>query len=211
MCVLRGNDYEEPDDVLLPDLADAIFYMDFSGIFDSGVTPKIMERQRKAEAMFRPEGVCLDFGTGEHCYLAFERSGSMSRQARLSFIRADLYVTVLRRIMMDLEMGDCQLSKLYAYNGLMLSSGVRVDGVDIDRPHRVIVIDNPNIIEGLNRQFRQITKNKPYQPTAARDRPYRCRWNFYPNRAAPSKTNQVLQVGSPHLGDLLVGRGLLSG
>ena len=143
MCVLRGNDYEEPDDVLLPDLADAIFYMDFSGIFDRGVTPKILERQRKAEAMFRPEGVCLDFGTGEHRYLAFERSGSMSRQARLSFIRADLYDTIRRRIMMDLEVGDCQLSKLYAYNGLMLSSGVRMDGIDIDRPHRVIVIDNP--------------------------------------------------------------------
>ena len=111
MCVLRGNDYQEPDDALIPDLADAIFYMDFSGIFDRGMTPKILERQQKAEAMFRPEGVCLDFGAGEHRYLAFERSGSMSRQARLSFIRADIYDTVRRQIMMDLEVGDCQLSK----------------------------------------------------------------------------------------------------
>ena len=43
----------------------------------------------------------------------------------------------------------CQLSKLYAYNGLMLSSGTRIDGVDIDRPHRVIVVDNPTRTEHL--------------------------------------------------------------
>jgi ribosomal protein S8 len=44
---------------------------------------------------------------------------------------------------MDMTIGDCQLSKLYAYNGLMLSSGVRLDGINIDKPHRVIVVDNP--------------------------------------------------------------------
>lgn len=36
--------------------------------------------------------------------------------------------------MMDMTIGDCQLSKLYAYNGLMLSSGIRIDGIGIDRP-----------------------------------------------------------------------------
>ena len=25
----------------------------------------------------------------------------------------------------------------------MLSSGIRIDGIDIDRPHRVVVVDNP--------------------------------------------------------------------
>ncbi len=67
----------------------------------------------------------------------------MSRQARLFFIREDFYDAVRRRIMMDMTIGDCQLSKLYAYNGLMLSSGIRIDGIGIDRPHRVVVVDNP--------------------------------------------------------------------
>ena len=49
--------------------------------------------------------------------------------------------------MMDMTIGDCQLSKLYAYNGLMLSSGIRIDGIGIDRPHRVVVIDNPTRTE----------------------------------------------------------------
>ena len=93
-----------------------------------------------------PEGVQLDLGSGMHRYLAFERSGSMSRQSKLSFLRTDVYDQVRRRIQMDMTIGDCQLSKLYAYNGLMLSSGTRLDGIDIDKPHRVIVVDNPVVM-----------------------------------------------------------------
>ena len=143
MCVLRGDDFTEPDDgALITDLSDVVFYMNFDRVFDRSTSPKHLECQRKAEDMFRPGGVRLDFGAGPHSYVAFERSGSMSRQGKLSFIRADLYEPVRRRIMMDMTIRDCQLSKLYAYNGLMLSSGVRIEGVDIDRPHRVIVVDN---------------------------------------------------------------------
>ena len=149
MCVLHGDAFTgRPGGQLVTDLSDIIFYMDFSGIFDrSGARKKYRIRQEKAKALFRPEGVSLDFGSGPHRYLAFERSGSMSRQARLAFIREDFYDTVCRRIMMDMTIGDCQLSKLYAYNGLMLSSGIRIDGIGIDRPHRVVVIDNPTRTE----------------------------------------------------------------
>lgn len=124
MCVLQGDGYAEPgDEKLIPDLSDAIFYMDFTGVFDrSAANKKQRVRQEKARTMFRPEGVGLDFGSGPHRYIAFERSGSMSRQARLSFIRADLYDAVRRRIML---------------------------GVDIDHPHRVIVVDNPTRTEHL--------------------------------------------------------------
>lgn len=149
MCVLHGDAFTRtPDGQLVTDLSDIIFYMDFSGIFDrSGARKNHLIRQEKAKALFRPEGVSLDFGSGPHRYLAFERSGSMSRQARLAFIREDFYDAVRRRIMMDMTIGDCQLSKLYAYNGLMLSSGIRIDGIGIDQPHRVVVIDNPTRTE----------------------------------------------------------------
>ena len=145
MCVLHGDAFTgRPGGQLVTDLSDIIFYMDFSGIFDrSGARKKYRVRQEKAKALFRSEGVSLDFGSGPHRYLAFERSGSMSRQARLSFIREDFYDAVRRRIMMDMTIGDCQLSKLYVYNGLMLSSGIRIDGIGIDQPHRVVVVDNP--------------------------------------------------------------------
>lgn len=100
MCVLHGDAFTgAPEGQLVADLSDVIFYMDFSGIFDrSGARKKHLIRQEKARALFRPEGVSLDFGSGAHRYLAFERSGSMSRQARLAFIREDFYDTVCRRI-----------------------------------------------------------------------------------------------------------------
>ena len=146
MDELYGGKQIETDGII-DDLAESIFYMDFSGIFDrTGRQKKYLDRQKKAESMFRPEGITLDFGSGQCRYVAFERSASMSRRAMLSFIREDFYEPIRRRIMMDLTVSQCQLSKLYAYNGLMMSSGVRVDGIGIDELHRVVVIENPTYI-----------------------------------------------------------------
>ena len=154
-CVLHRDGFtptEEPG--VVEDLSAVLCYVDFSGIFDrSPASPRVARLQTLAEALFRPEGVTLDLGDGPRQYAAFERSNSMSRMGRLSFIRADLWETVRRRIMLDLELGQCQLSKLYAYNGLMLSTGARMEGIEIDRPHRVIVVDN----HALQRSARVIT------------------------------------------------------
>lgn len=120
--------------------------MNFQKVFNTrGLRQREIIRQKKAEYMFRPEGITLDFGSGPHRYLAFERSGSMSRESRLAFIREDFYIPVRKRIMLDLEIQRCQLSKLYAYNGLMLSSGQRIGGIGIEKKHRVIVVDNPKL------------------------------------------------------------------
>ena len=145
MDELHGGSFTLPTDgTVVIDLSEILFYMDFAGIFDhTGRQKKYIDRQKKAESMFRPDGITLNFGSGAHRYFAFERSASMSRRAMLSFIREDFYEAIRKRIMMDLTIGQCQLSKLYAYNGLLMSSGIRVDGIGIDKPHRVIVIDNP--------------------------------------------------------------------
>lgn len=120
-----------------------LIYIDFSRVFDRKPTQKkYIDWQKMAEDMFRPEGISLDFGYGSDRYVAFERSASMSRNARLSFIREDLYEPVRKRIMLDMQIGMCQLSKLYAYNGLMLTDGFRVDDMDIWNSDRIIVIDN---------------------------------------------------------------------
>lgn len=145
MCALWGKDYQEPThEKAITELSDVIFYMDFSGIFDRDSGKRMNRlRQEKARELFRPEGISLDFGSGPHRYLAFERSGNMSRQARLSFLRADVHDAVRHHLLLDMTIGDCQLSKLYAYMGLMLSSGVRIEHIELDKPHRVVVIDNP--------------------------------------------------------------------
>ena len=142
MSVLHNGKFN--DYGVVEDLKDIIVYIDFSNIFDrrSG-QKKYVERIEKAKAMFRPEGIFLDLGNGGYRYVAFERSASMSRQSRLSFIREDFYELVKERITLGMKIGECQLSKFYAYNGLIMTDGFRVEDKRIWDEKKVIVIDNP--------------------------------------------------------------------
>ena len=148
MCVLHGSEYEQPtEDALLSDLSDVLLYLDFKGIFDRDAdNPKAALMQKKTEAMFSPEGITLNFGQGDARYLAFERSGSMSRSAVLSFVRADVYEELSRRMTVGMTLGVCQLSKLYAYNGLLFSSGTRIETDMLWDKDAIVVIDNPTAV-----------------------------------------------------------------
>ena len=148
MCVLHGSEYEQPtEDALLSDLSDVLLYLDFKGIFDRDAdNPKAALMQKKTEAMFSPEGITLNFGQGDARYLAFERSGSMSRSAVLSFVRADIYEELSRRMTVGMTLGVCQLSKLYAYNGLLFSSGTRIETDMLWDKDAIVVIDNPTAV-----------------------------------------------------------------
>ena len=148
MCVLHGSEYEPPtEDALLSDLSDVLLYLDFKGIFDRDAdNPKAALMQKKTEAMFSPEGITLNFGQGDARYLAFERSGSMSRNAVLSFAHADIYEELSRRMTVGMTLGVCQLSKLYAYNGLLFSSGTRIETDMLWEKDAIVVIDNPTAV-----------------------------------------------------------------
>lgn len=129
-------------------LYDAFVYIDFSGIFDRKPIGRTAELQKKAEYLFRPEGITMYFGKGhpESRYIAFERSASMSRHNVLSFVREDIYEPLRERMMLGMQIGDCQLSKLYAYNGLMFTGGRRYEIADLLHEKRIVVIDNPKSI-----------------------------------------------------------------
>lgn len=88
MCAIHNYEYTAPtEDTVIEDLYDVIAYVDFKGIFDRDDTnPKVALRQKKAESMFRSQGIKLDFGKGQQNYVAFKRSASMIRNARLAFI-----------------------------------------------------------------------------------------------------------------------------
>lgn len=148
MCILRGEKYRQPtSDTLISDLADVILYLDFKGIFDRDAdNPKAALMQKKTEAMFSPEGITLNFGQGDARYLAFERSGSMSRSATLSFVRADICEELSRRMTVGMTLGVCQLSKLYAYNGLLFSCGTRIETDMLWDKDAIVVIDNPTAV-----------------------------------------------------------------
>ena len=127
-------------------LEEVLVYLDFSGIFDRRAVGRVKELQELAEWLFRPEGIELSFADGSFRFVAFERSASMSRKNMLSFVRADLYEPLWERMTLGMKIGECQLAKLYAYNGLMFTSGRVIEhGFHMDADH-VIVVDNPRSI-----------------------------------------------------------------
>lgn len=137
---------KQPEGWPCRDLYDVLIYLDFSGIFDRKPVGKVLELQKKAERLFRPEGFALDFGNGPRNYIAFERSASKSRANHLSFVREDVYTPLRERMMLGMDIGVCQLSKLYAYNALMYTDGERVADEGLLYPEKIIVIDNPKSI-----------------------------------------------------------------
>ena len=141
MCILEGEDFSLS--VICETLREVFVYIDFSGIFDRKPIGKVSEWQKKAEYMFMPEGIVLNLGKEDIRFIAFERSASMSRENRLSFVRADIYEALKERMMLGMSIGRCQLSKLYAYNALLFTSGRRIESEALLSDKRIIVIDNP--------------------------------------------------------------------
>ena len=128
------------------DLSRVFVYIDFAGIFDRQPVGKIAELQKKAELMFRPEGIPLMIDWKPARYIAFERSASMSRNSKLCFVREDMYEELRKRMMLGMTIGQCQLSKLYAYNGLLFTGGRRIYSRDLLNERQIIVVDNPKAI-----------------------------------------------------------------
>lgn len=75
-------------------------------------------------------GLFIDFdGDGQAVnFVPFDKSSSMSRRSRTSFIDSHLKEQVDKRLLLDLAFSRIQTSpsKLYAYRGLYLSSGSRI-------------------------------------------------------------------------------------
>ncbi|MBQ3262675.1 MAG: hypothetical protein IJH52_05835 [Oscillospiraceae bacterium] len=141
---LMGRDKPYPGDE--ESLYDVFVYIDFSGIFDRKPVGQVLELQKKAEELFRPEGVELDIRFELKHYVAFERSASMGRANRLAFVRKDIYEKLREHMMLGMEIGKCQLSKLYAYNALMFTDGDRITSGEFLNAKHIIVIDNPKTL-----------------------------------------------------------------
>ena len=133
-------------------LQSSIVYLDFTGIFDRRPVGQVKELQELAEWLFRPEGIVFVFYRGPVRFRAFERSASMSRENKLAFIRADLYEPLWERMTLGMKIGQCQLSKLYAYNGLMFTSGRMIDQYDfsMDADHIIVVDNHRSIVKDVS-------------------------------------------------------------
>ena len=143
-----------------------ILYVDFSEIFES--TASSEELKSIAKEMIE-QGFSLvwkkkDGSTDERTYAAFDKSGSMSRKSRMSFVDTEIYDELDRRILLDIDFGKLFpggiiLSKYYAYRGLYFSSGTRVPREDLKLgPENVLVI--PDHVEPVEGKFKIVPEDQ---------------------------------------------------
>lgn len=92
-------------------------------------------------------------------FLPFDKSGSMSRSYRITFIRADIITDINKRLLLDMDFSKLSIipSKYYAYKGLYLSDGVRVTQDNLGQyalnsnnvivlPDKIYIQNNINVI-----------------------------------------------------------------
>jgi len=124
-------------------LKNIIFYLDFTGVFTIKNHIKKISYHRIAELIFS-HGLILKFEEQNTIHiLPFLKSGSMGRRSTISFIRADLKPKLDERLNFDMIHEDQKysISKLQAYQGLYLSSGIRVELDDLNDETVVVVRD----------------------------------------------------------------------
>ena len=127
------------------------------GVFDSNVDlgmiktryplPKAPEFGPAEMIHFMFEkGIEVIFNGKARKYVPFDKSQSMARNSKITFIAASLMTDVDTRLLLgSKQVGSFYLSKYYSYKGLYLSSGKRISSTDVllDEETVVVLPDGP--------------------------------------------------------------------
>lgn len=83
-------------------------------------------------------------------FIPFDKSGNMSRNSRITFIREDYFQDMNKRLNLGIDFSQISvvLSKYYAYRGLYLSSSKRIDHEDIKITPETLIIINEKRVNG---------------------------------------------------------------
>ena len=123
-----------------------IIYADFKSIFNN----ISVETENHLKNLFK-EGIFISFNENDPCaFMPFDKSNSMSRDNRMTFVKADLIEDINKRLLLDIDfysMGSIDLSKFYAYKGLYLSSSVRIDPFVLNLNSEKLVVIKDSSLE----------------------------------------------------------------
>ncbi len=128
------------------DMDKYLIFMDFDRLFDiiSTNTEDSEKIEKKLKDLFK-NGVDIHYEDRDVHYMPYEKSNSMARESKMSFINSAIKDKLDRRLTLDIDFSeiDLQLSKYYAYKGLYMSTAVRVDSEElILNSDRVVIIDD---------------------------------------------------------------------
>lgn len=112
--------------------------VDFSSIYKQNPIPK-----EEAVRFLIEHGFTLCHKQEKIHFVAFDKSGNMSRKCRLSFISSEYLEAMNRRLNLDMHFGKVKLNKYYAYRGLYLSTAKRVDDSEFEiTPETLVIVDD---------------------------------------------------------------------
>lgn len=145
-------------------LTNILVFVDFAGIFGHKHTERVPYQEVIQKWIFN-DGLYIKFPRNREAvrFVPADKSGNMSRSCRMSFMAARYYKEMNKRLMLDIKIpGEVNLSKLYAYRGLYLSSSSRVEHVGLVLNEKtVVVIDDAN--EKMTSNIITATKAKDRQ------------------------------------------------
>ena len=131
---------EDPEDRLLEHLV----FVDFDTLFrDIGKDEKT--RLMIQELFDEKKGIEISFASGIRTLVPFDKSGSMARTSRISFIDQEIKEDLDRRLCLDIDFSklnenQLNLSKYYAYRGLYLSSGLPIQRNDFVLDEKTVIV-----------------------------------------------------------------------
>ena len=167
----NGNNEDEKKDLL----REYLVFIDFKTVFDKkdidsqnfdDYTSKTREELEgdnglgyRLRWIFDPtNGLRLSFdGKTWKTFVPFDKSSSMARNSLISFIDKDLKETMDKRLLLDLNFSeiDVATSKYYAYRGLYLSNGYRINQTTL--PDASFILNQETVI---------VIKDMEYQITS---------------------------------------------
>lgn len=142
---------DSKDDSLLKD---KILFLDFSELFKSSArhittaedfySPARHDDLLALEKIFDPNGgleVTFD-GKKNTRFVAFDRSSSMTKKSRISFLASDIREKINERLTLGIDFSSIpvDISKYYSYRGLYLSSGYRINPNDVHLDQENIIV-----------------------------------------------------------------------
>lgn len=126
--------------------------VDFSSIYKQNPIPK-----EEAVRFLIEHGFTLCHKQEKIHFVAFDKSGNMSRKCRLSFISSEYLEAMNRRLNLDMHFGKVKLNKYYAYRGLYLSTAKRVNDPEFKiTPETLVIVDDQ-----INKEYAPYQKDVP--------------------------------------------------
>ncbi len=140
------------DDEISDVLIHKFTIVDFASIYKQNPIPK-----EEAVRYLIEHGFTLCHKQEKIHFVAFDKSGNMSRKCRLSFISREYLEAMNQRLNLDMYLGKVKLNKYYAYRGLYLSTAKRVNFQEIEiTPETLVIVDDQ-----INKEYAPYQKKVP--------------------------------------------------